>query len=351
MNTNFLTEKENEFPGFYLGRVVEQERNLYKVVTEDGELSAEVSGKFRYETLDSTDFPAVGDFVLLDRKNAAAGTALIHKRLERQSVLIRKAAGTVTSERQVIAANIDKIFICMALNEDFNLRRAERYLALTWESGATPVLILTKQDLCDDLEEKLSDLQKIALGVKILVTSGLDAEGYFPLSEEIKSGQTVAFIGSSGVGKSTLINRLLGEELIKTSGLGVDSKGRHTTTHRKLFTLASGAMVIDTPGMRELGLENANFSESFPDIDELALSCKFSDCSHKNEPGCAVLEAIASGELTTERLSNYLKMKKESGYDGLTSRQIQLAKHEERRKELAGARNYRKILHDRAKRR
>lgn len=339
----FFREKAEAFPNFYPGRIIGQERELYHVMTENGEFSAQISGKFRYQASDSTDFPAVGDFVLLDQIKEKTEISLIHHRLERQSVLVRRAAGTA-NERQIVAANVDKVFICMALNEDFNLRRSERYLSFVWDSGAVPVFVLTKSDLCDHLEEKILALQEVALGVDIVLTNGRENKGYLPLLAQIKPEQTVAFIGSSGVGKSTLINRLLGEEFLKTNGLRNDGKGRHTTTQRKLFKLETGGLVIDTPGMREIGLETANFSESFSDIDELALCCKFSDCKHEAEPQCAVKKAVEKGELSAHRLLNYQKMKREVGYENLNAKQIEQMKSNEMFKAFGGMKKVKKAL-------
>ena len=213
---------------------------------------AEVSGKFRFQTTILSDYPAVGNFVLVNW-NESGNSSIIESLLPRKSAFIRKAAGEPQQE-QIVAANIDTVFLCMALNHDFNLRRLERYISIAWDSGAMPVVVLTKSDLCDDLEQKLSEVSSVAFGVDVLVTTSTEENGYKVLLPFISEGKTIAFIESSGVGKSTLINRLLGKDQLKTNGLRNDDKGRHTTTHRELFLLPSGGMVVDTPGMREFGM-------------------------------------------------------------------------------------------------
>lgn len=296
------------------GRILSQEKGLYRLVSERGEQLAEVSGRLRYKANSPADFPAVGDFVVTDC-NLQQGRAVIHGVLPRKSLFIRKAAGTDFTE-QVVAANIDTVFICTSLNNDFNLRRLERYLALAWDSGASPVIVLTKADLCPDPAHFIRQVQSVAFGVDILLCSALEQDGYKKLLPYIGAGKTVALIGSSGVGKSTLINRLLGEERLDTNGLRGDGRGRHTTTRRELFLLKEGGMVIDTPGMRELGLwENEEgLEKSFSDIEALAAGCRFRNCSHTKEPGCAVRAALAQGELSEARWQSYRKLKTESRY-------------------------------------
>lgn len=322
MNTNMkkygLADRFNALSTMYetlsVGRVVSQEKGLYKIVTENGEQLAEVSGKFRYNAKTVSDFPAVGDFVMVDT-NENGGNAVIHHVLDRKSCFMRKAAGTDRKE-QVVAANIDTLFLCMALNNDYNLRRMERYLSVAWDSGAIPVIVLTKSDLCEDVEDKIREIEAIAIGVYILVTTAMDKYGYEKLLPYITEGRTVAFIGSSGVGKSTLINRLMGEELLETNGLRNDDKGRHTTTHRELLLFPEGGMVIDTPGMRELAMWDSSegVDRTFSDIEKLASQCKFSNCTHSGEKGCAVCTAIESGELSEERLISYNKLRSELAY-------------------------------------
>ena len=264
----------SEYSDLTLGRIVLQEKGLYHIITMKGGLPAsqpaEVSGKFRFESSGPSDFPAVGDYVMV---------------------------------------------VCMALNNDFNLRRLERYLSAAWESGSIPVVLLTKSDLCDDLDLKLAQVQGSAIGVDILTTSALRNE-LDSLLSYMAPGKTVAFLGSSGAGKSTLINRLLGEERLKTGGLRNDDRGRHTTTHRELIILPDGAMVIDTPGMRELGMWDASegIDTAFADIEELAEACRFRDCTHSGEPGCAVCQAIAEGTLSQSRWQSYLKLTAENSY-------------------------------------
>lgn len=296
------------------GRILSQEKGLYRLVTARGEKHAEVSGKFRYEAAALSDYPAVGDFVLIDW-NDAGGNAVIHHVLTRRSCFTRKAAGE-SREEQVVAANINTVFLCMSLNNDFNLRRLERYLSIAWDSGASPVIVLTKADLCADLPRCLQQVDSVAMGVDVLVTSALERDGAAQLAPYLRQGRTVAFIGSSGVGKSTLINCLLGEARLDTQGLRNDDKGRHTTTHRELILLSGGAMVIDTPGMRELGMwdNDAGIDQTFAEIEELASGCRFSDCSHQSEPGCAIRRALQEGSLLPSRWESYQKLRAEAAY-------------------------------------
>lgn len=262
---------------------------------------------------------------MLDRADDATGHAMIHQVLTRKSAFIRKVAGT-SHESRVLAAYVDVVYICMAANNDFNLRRLARYLGIAWDSGVKPVIILTKADLSPDLATQMVELEEVALGVDLLVTSFDDRTALEAIKDQLSTGQTAVFIGSSGVGKSTLINHLLSQEALETGGLRNDDKGRHTTTHRELFALPSGGVVIDIPGMRELGLESANLTQTFTDIDELARQCKFNDCQHTTDPKCAVKAAIESGELSQERYDSYLKLSKEAQYEGLTSREIEYVK-------------------------
>ncbi|KUO49087.1 MAG: ribosome biogenesis GTPase RsgA [Desulfitibacter sp. BRH_c19] len=327
----------------YIGRVISQYKDLYKVATENGELRAEISGKFRFDVRTLSDYPAVGDFVMLDRNEDASGNAIIHHVLTRKSAFIRKAAGT-SNDEQIVAANIDTVFICMSLNNDFKLRRVERYLGIAWDSGAVPVIVLTKADLCNDLDQKLSELETVACGVDVLVTSSMSEDGYLSVKNYLGSGKTIAFIGSSGVGKSTLINRLIGENALETKEIRNDDKGRHTTTRREIILLPSGGVVIDTPGMREIGIDSADLSKTFADIDELSTRCKFHNCTHSSEPNCAVQKAIDDGVLSEDRLTSYLKLKKEAKYEGLNSKQIETEKITAMFREVGGMKNARKFI-------
>jgi ribosome biogenesis GTPase / thiamine phosphate phosphatase len=268
----------------YIGRVLFQSKGLYKLISEAGELYAVISGKMRYEAVVASDYPAVGDFVLLDRNNSENGYGIIHKILKRKSMFVRKSAGN-TSEEQVVATNIDTVFICMSLNNDFNLRRLERYIILAWDSGATPVVVLTKADLCEDIDSSLSAVSSVTLGAEILLTSSVDEGGLEEIIPYLKPGYTIALIiGSSGVGKSTLINRLIGKDALDTKVIRNDDKGKHTTTRRELYLLPNGGLIIDTPGMREIGMVEGDkgIEKSFENVESYFGKCKFSDCSHTN---------------------------------------------------------------------
>ena len=321
-----------QYPERIVGRITLQEKGMYRIRTVMGEQNALVSGKFQFDAQSSSDYPAVGDYVMVSCADPV--TAIIHQVLPRKSLFVRKAAGTSKTE-QAVAANIDTVFLCMSLNNDFNLRRLERYLAVAWESGADPVVVLTKADLCADLPQKQREVETIAMGVDILTTSAMEQEGYRQIMPYITEGRTVAFVGSSGVGKSTLINRLLGEERLATDGLRKDDKGHHTTTHQELLFLPNGAMVIDTPGMRELGMWDtaSGVEQTFTDIEALAARCRFRNCSHTSEPGCALRAALRSGELDSGRWQSYQKLKNENSY--AADSESYLAAKEKRFKEIA----------------
>ena len=303
-------------------RVISQEKGLYKLQSGTEVKSAVVFGKYRYETQTISDYPAVGDYVTAEWPKDGSN-AVITGLFPRKSCFIRKAAGTGKQE-QVVAANIDTAFLCMSLNNNFNIRRLERYLSVTNDSGAAPVVVLTKSDLCSNVESKITEAQNAAPGVDVLAISSLD-EDYKAVMKYILPGKTVAFIGSSGVGKSTLINKLTGTNRIATREIGNDDKGRHTTTHRELITLQNGAFVIDTPGMRELGMWDSGdgIETAFADIEESSRACKYADCTHTSEPGCAVLRALADGTLDSARLASYWKLKTENDYAADNSRYLE----------------------------
>ena len=303
-------------------RVISQEKGIYKISNGAEIKTAVVSGKYRYEIQTVSDYPAVGDYVVAQWPEDDC-QAVITGLFPRRSYFIRKAAGSKKQE-QIVAANIDTVFICMSLNQNFNIRRLERYLSVAYESGATPVVILTKADLCPDIEAKKTEVHRAALGVDVLVISSFDGN-YEAVLSYILPGKTVAFIGSSGVGKSTLLNKLIGTDRIATQAIGSSDKGRHTTTHRELIELPGGAFVIDTPGMRELGMwdSDSGIDTAFSDIEELACGCKYANCTHTSEPGCAVLAAIAAGTLDAARAESYRKLKTENAYVTDSSRYLE----------------------------
>lgn len=348
--TDSFAQEAAQYEDLYLARVSVQHKDLYKVVTEHGEIQAEISGKIGFMARNHSDYPVVGDWVMVDRADDNGGNAIILHILRRRSAFERKAAGT-SNQKQIVAANIDTVFICMSLNNNFNLRRLERYLSIAWDSMATPVVVLTKSDLCDDISTKLSLVYSVAIGVDVLVTTSMDHGGYTGVSKYIHTGKTVAFIGSSGVGKSTLINRMMSKEMLVTKEIGADDKGRHTTTHRQLLILPTGGVVIDTPGMRELQIERADLSKSFADIEELASNCRFSNCAHQREPGCAVQEAISKTLLSTERLSSYQKLQNEMSYYGMTSRQLEHEKMNRLFGDMGGMKQARAAIKEKYKRR
>jgi len=306
--------KPHRLLGRVPARVVKQHRERCLVAGDSGDMWAQVSGRFRHEAAGPADFPAIGDWTAVEP--AGLSRAVIHAVLPRRSVFLRKAAGE-TSEAQVLAANIDTVFLVAGLDGDFNLSRLERYLTAAWDSGASPVIVLNKADLRPDLDIATAEVDRIALGAPVVVVGARDGLNLESLDRYLAPGKTVALLGSSGAGKSTLVNRLLGEERLQTRPVREDdSRGRHTTTHRELVTLPGGALLIDTPGLRELGLWTGDESleRAFDDIASLAAGCRFADCRHEAEPSCAVLAAVETGELDARRLESYLKQRKELRY-------------------------------------
>lgn len=298
--------------GLEAARVVLEYNHLYRVLSPQGELLADVAGRLRHEAATRSDLPAVGDWVVIEPRGDEA-KATIQSVLPRKSKFVRKAAGTRT-EGQIVGANIDTVFLVTSLNQDFNLRRIERYLIVARESGASPVVVLSKADLCEEVEERLAEIQTVAAGVPIHSISVVNHDGLDELASYFRHGQTVALLGSSGVGKSTLINHLLGSDVQKVRGIREhDGRGQHTTTHRELILLPQGGLVLDTPGMRELHLWDGEQSLqlAFDDIEALVRSCRFSDCQHRDEPGCAIQEALAEGTIETARYQSYEKLQKE----------------------------------------
>ncbi len=344
-----FADQAAQYPDLVAGRVISQHRDLYEVVTEQGECLAEVSGKFRFEARDVSDFPVVGDFVMLGNSNDNNSNLIIHEVLLRKSSFERIAAGK-GSQRQVVASNIDIIFICMSLNNDYNLSRLERFLSAAWDSSATPVVVLTKSDLCDNLPEVVAEVSDVVLGADIVTVSSYDESSYSQLLSFLQEGKTASFIGSSGVGKSTLINCLAGKELLATSEIRQDDKGRHTSTKRELLVLPNGGIVIDTPGMREFAVESVDLSRSFGDIEELIGRCRFSDCSHGSEPGCAIRASIESGELDERRFANYQKLHKEARYAGLNAKQIEKVKLNDMFSDYGGMKKVKKFIRSNNKR-
>ncbi len=289
-------------------RVSEENRGLYKVISETGEVWAELRGKLRHEATSREMLPAVGDWVLVEEHGARA---TIHFIFERRSKFSRKTAGKKTEE-QIVAANVDTVFLVSSLNREFNARRIERYLTLAWESGARPVVVLNKADLCEDFAALRAEGEEAAMGVRTVVASIVSGDGIEELREVVRKGGTTALLGSSGVGKSSLINSILGREIQITSETREsDDKGRHTTTSRQLIVVPGGGVLLDTPGMRELQLWDASegISRAFADVEGLATQCKFRDCLHKDEPGCAVRETMDE-----ERLANYHKLQREEQF-------------------------------------
>ncbi len=309
---NHFIEYNQQNTRYVPARIISSQRHIYSVLCEYGELKGKITGKFQYEVQSTEKYPVVGDWVGITRKEKEDG-AIIHFVFPRKTSLSRKTPGMKTEE-QVICANIDTSFIVTTFDRDFNLRRIERYLSLIWDSGANPIIILNKADLCTDIETFIREVESISPGIPILCMSALEKSGIGQIYNYLKEGKTVVFLGSSGTGKSTIINCLLDAPKQATSFLRDNDKGRHTTSYRELFMIPDRrGMVIDNPGMREIQLwANEDIVEkTFADIENLSQNCRFNNCSHTNEPGCAIKEALEEGSLEFKRLESYFKQKRE----------------------------------------
>ncbi|HEX5751356.1 MAG TPA: ribosome small subunit-dependent GTPase A [Archangium sp.] len=305
----------HEGEGDVLGRVAAEHRGAYSVYTASGAWDAVLTGRLVHELEQGLGSrPAVGDWVVLTGR-PEEGTAVIHGMLPRRSVLRRKAAGRAVQE-QVVAANMDWVLLLMGCEHDLNPRRLERYLVAAWDSGARPVVVLTKADLAEDVEALLAEVRRVSGDAPVHAISSHTGQGVEELEAYLAGNRTVALTGSSGVGKSTLVNRWLPEDARATQELREDGRGKHTTTHRELVVRPTGGLVIDTPGMRELGLLEAEegLSQTFADVTALIAACRFRDCGHEREAGCAVRQALVMGELEQARWNSYLKLQREQAH-------------------------------------
>lgn len=301
--------------GLIPARVVVQQRGLYEVATEAGELHATLAGRLAYEAEDG-DYPVTGDWVAVLAR-PGEGSATIQHVLPRSSSFVRRASGPGMARQQVVAANVDVALLAASMNADLNPRRIERYLATAWESGAQPVVVLTKADMCVDADERIGEIEAVAMGAPVVAVSAVTGAGLDALRAYLSPGRTAVLLGSSGVGKSTLVNALAGRMQMATQAIREDdARGRHTTTHRELVLLPNGALILDTPGMRELGLWDAGdgMSAAFADIEALAAQCRFHDCRHDSEPGCAIAAALESGALDAARWRAWGKLQRELAF-------------------------------------
>lgn len=332
--------------GMVPARVTAEHRDLYTIAASDGEHPARLSGRFRHEARLRSDLPTVGDWVVAGIPEKG-GTAVVRGLLPRRSKFSRKVPGR-RIEEQVVAANVDTVFLVNGLDGDFNVRRIERYLVLVHASGASPVIVLTKSDLQEDCGPFVAEAEAAAPGVPVLAVSSLTGKGFQALNERLVPKRTVALLGSSGAGKSSITNRLLGFE--KQEVLPVredDSRGRHSTTHRELFALPNGALIIDTPGMREIQMWGSEgLEDAFPDIHALAGKCRFRDCRHEEEPGCAVREALNNGKLPEDRFAGFLNLRKEQAYIGRQTDRKAKQEHKKHMKDIAGWRKELKRFKD-----
>lgn len=322
-----------------VARIIAVHKDRYEIVSNNGKGFAKLKRGVYFDNPNSI-YPTTGDFVLIEWNEI--GESMIYETLKRESSFSRTASSSDRNRElhnqheQLVASNFDYVFIMQSLNNNFNINRIERYLSLAWESGGIPVIILTKSDLVENAQKYIEEVQDIAFGVDVYAISSVNQDGIENIKKYFAKGNTIVFLGSSGVGKSTLVNTLCGEEVMKTMKVREeDSRGRHTTTSRNLIMLPTGAMVIDTPGMRELGMWDAKggISKTFSDIEELIGTCKYSNCTHTNEPGCKILEAIENGTIDKERFEQYIKLQKESEYN--TDSETYLKNKKEKFKEIA----------------